>query len=250
MHPEAEMNLRVMTYNIQSGWKYRSEPKVIDLPAIAETVKRYSPDVLVLNEVRGRGVTDTRYTDSEAETIASLLGYYCYFGRSIYVSGTDPYGNAVLSRYPITEAKVFRIPDAFDKTSDWFEPRTVTRAVIELPDGDSRRFFTVFASHFGLSRGELEMASAFSASLLRDEPNPFVMMGDFNAEPSDEVLTPLYAHSQSLTDLFGGQKSFPSDLPEMRIDYILPSKGITTASAVVPDERESDHRPAYADLII
>lgn len=101
---------------------------------MAEVIRGEDPDVVVLNEVCGLGDGSPRYRTAQAETIAGILGYHCYFGRSIRERGVNPYGNAVLSKYPIVEAAVIPIPDA----KPGIESRTVTRCVLDVAENPLR----------------------------------------------------------------------------------------------------------------
>ena len=128
------MRLTVMTYNIQHGHVHLSDPGRIDLTETAEVIRQSGADLIGLNEVRGRG-DHPDYT-AQVEQMAAYLGFHCVFGRSIYVGGNNPYGNAVLSRFPIGESKVFHIPDPpAAEQGNRFEHRSILRAAAELPDG-------------------------------------------------------------------------------------------------------------------
>ena len=105
------MKLRMMTYNIQHGLDYNCRlpgrhPGLghdIDLTQIAAVIRMQGPDIVALNEVRGLGPA-WEYT-AQAETIAGMLGWHCYFAPAIWFDGTSPYGNAILSRYPLLSAE-------------------------------------------------------------------------------------------------------------------------------------------------
>ena len=239
------MNLRIMTYNIQHGRIYRTEPELIDLRGAGDAIKRLGADIIGLNEVRGPGERG----DYTAQTgfLAGYTGFHSFFGRSIYVGGMNPYGNAVLSRFPIVSAEIIRIPDPALPSGNRLEPRTVTRAEIEIPDGGHFRRIAVFTSHFGLNSVEKEHAVSTAASLMRDEKLPFVFMGDFNMTPDDPLLAPLSVYADSNADIIGGKLSFPSINPTKRIDYIYTSPDIRVLGADIPDEHQSDHRPVVMD---
>lgn len=241
------MKLRVMTYNIQHGNVHLGEG--IDLSRVCDVIGKAGSDIIGLNEVRGRGM-HSDYT-AQVETMASLLGYHCYFGRSIYVGGTDPYGNpygnAVLSKYPIVEASVVKIPDPIFP-SGRVESRSICRAVVEVVKYGEIRQLTVLSSHFGLSREEQEHAASTALSVCESERLPFVLMGDFNVTPDDPVLAPLYKNLNDTDSLLSGGKTFPSHNPENKIDYIFTSKNVTINSAEIINAVASDHLPITADI--
>ncbi len=234
--------IRLMSYNIQHGNDYKNKTG-INLNQIAEVIRSLDPDIVGLNEVRGRGERED-YT-AQAEFLGASLGYHAYFGRSIYVDGVNPYGNAVLSKRPIVSASVNRIPDPIPRDNH-VESRTVLRAEIELSNGR----FAVYASHFGLSRAELEHAASTALTLTRDESLPFALMGDFNMTPSDPLLSPLYDILNSTSPFTDEKLSFPSDNPTEKIDYIFTSKNVHIIFADIPAVEASDHRPIIADVEI
>lgn len=238
------MKLKVMTYNIQHGNVHLGSG--IDLTKVAEVVRQSGADVIGLNEVRGRGESSGYF--AQAEALAAGLNYHCYFGRSIYVNGSDPYGNAVLSRYPIVEAGVARIPAPTVKNEGaYYEPRSICRCVIETPSEQKR--LAVYATHFGLTREELPGAVSKALALSEQEPYPHVLMGDFNAEPDEPYLRPIYEKFRS-TDGFLDQykPSFPSDQPQIRIDYIFASAQLNFISADMINRVASDHLPIIAEI--
>ena len=53
------MKLRVMTYNIQHAMEHaawmKDKTEIINFDMVADVIKRFNPDVVGLNEVRGRG---------------------------------------------------------------------------------------------------------------------------------------------------------------------------------------------------
>ncbi len=244
--------LRIMTYNIQHGHVHLSDH--IDLTKVCDVIREYDPDIVGLNEVRGRG-KNADYT-AQVETMAAYLGYHCYFGRSICIRGSEPYGNAILSKYPIVEASVIRIPNPVDPSAcNRFEPRSLCRAVIEVPvDGEPAAYegpvvnLAVYSSHFGLSPAEQEHAVSTAITTLREEALPFVLMGDFNMQPDDVLMQPLHRAFQSVDPLLDGKLSFPSDNPRIKIDYIYTSRNISVLAADIPQVIASDHCPVWADI--
>ena len=180
------MELRVMTYNILHGMDYplwRTEKRaVIDLSKTAEGIRGGGADICGLNEVRGAGLTP-EYT-AQADTIGGLLGFHHVFGRSIYVGGTEPYGNGLVSRYPIAASEVIPIPDPIvdGRVPDGVESRSVLRCTFDFA-GD--KHLTVLTTHFGLSLPERENAAALCRRLLESEKNPTILLGDFNFLPAE-----------------------------------------------------------------
>lgn len=235
------MNLRIMTYNIQHGHPHLGSG--IDLNKVCDVIRRYDPDIVALNEVRGRGI-HSEYT-AQAEEMAAILGYHCFFGRSLYVGGQNPYGNAVLSKYPITDAQIMKIPNPVSET---VEQRSISRCVIEILADGNVIPFAIYSTHFGLTEAEHEHATATLLIQLESETIPFALMGDFNMTPEDPLLAPLNQMLNGTDSLLSGKFSFPSDRPRQKIDYIYVSKGIEVICAEIPQIVASDHCPVYADI--
>lgn len=243
------MELRFMSYNIQHGIEYLKQrelaqkgqggPEAVNLPLMAEVIRREGADIVGLNEIRGRG-SDPGYTD-QAEQLAAMLGYHCYFARAVAFS-EGPYGNAILSRFPLQEAGTVPIPDPPVQDEDaYYETRCVLRARFAEAGG-----FTVLVSHFGLARAEARSAVETVRGLLQKENGPVVLMGDFNLEPDSPILAPLMAEMEDTAKLFPrALGSFPSDGPVQKIDYIL-VKGARALEADIPPVVASDHRPHTA----
>ena len=235
------MNLRIMTYNIQHGHLHLAGG--IDLNKVCDVIRQYNPDIVALNEVRGRG-TNNDYT-AQAEYIAANLGYHCFFGRSLYVGGSNPYGNAVLSKYPIVDARIIPIPNPVSKA---VEQRSISRCTVEISADGNILPLTVYAAHFGLTEIEHEHAVSTLLTTLCGESLPFALMGDFNMLPQNPLLAPLNQILCGTDDKLSGQLSFPSDSPQKKLDYIFVSNNIEVIYAEIPQIAVSDHCPVFADI--
>ena len=74
-------------------------------------------------------------------------------------------------------------------------------------------------------------------------------MGDLNVEPDDPLLAPIREKLKDASDLFGNAKlSFPSDMPDKKIDYIFATPDVEIISADIPEIVSSDHRPHVAEI--
>ena len=106
----------------------------------------------------------------------------------------------------------------------------------------------MLVSHFGLAKSEQRNAVKTITKLLEQEKKPVILMGDFNMEPDDPILSPLFEQmTDTAADFESTQKSWPSDAPEMKIDYNL-VLGAKTLQAEIPPVTASDHRPHVALL--
>ena len=233
------MKLKVMTYNIASGHNLARER---DLKFAASVVNQVQPDFLTVNEVR---CNTTDVPIHQGYELGRLTGYYPLFGKSIDICGGE-YGNAFLTRWPLIEHEVVHIPDRTSDERAYFEHRTILRAVVEK---EGRRI-TVLSTHFGLAMVEHEAAVETALEILKKETNPVILMGDLNMSPDKERIQPLLNALHDTAGRKGEIKTFPSDEPTQKIDYILHSDAFRTLAVWSMDTQCSDHRPLMAELEI
>ncbi len=240
------MEMRIMTFNIQHCACHENHlaglPEKIDPATMTAVIQEVGADICGLNEVRGLGKTPD-YT-AQAETMASLLGYHGVFGRSIYVGGTEPYGNGLVSRYPLEKMEVLPIPDpVLPEAAPHLEPRSILRCQFDIGGG-----FVVYQSHFGLSEAEKEHAASLAYQLLAKEPLPAVLMGDFNLTPADPMMAPLLRDFACSAVMTNGELTFPSHNPRILIDYIFANRKVELVRCGVRAGVASDHLPVWADV--
>lgn len=234
------MRIRVMSYNVLhcEDWKQ----KRIDFDAFAKAILDSGADIIGLNEIRGQGTRDDYR--AQAQILSEKTGFYYYFAKAIDVGGENPYGNALLSRYPVKNAETIMIPDPVLCIGDGFETRCLLKA--ELDVGDS---LTVLVTHFGLNKSEQK--NAVKTVLQNLGAEKLILMGDFNVQPDDKVLLPIRKQLKDAAQRFNKPLySFPSDVPDRKIDYIFASKAVKILSADIPPVVLSDHRPHIAEIEI
>lgn len=232
--------MKIMTFNTQHCLNYLEQK--IDFAVMAKAILDCGADIVGLNEMRDQG-THRDYTP-QVDTLSALTGLpHFVFAKAIEFTGKGPYGNGLLSRYPILEAESIPIPDPEPRKYDgYYETRCVLKA--KLAGG-----ITVLACHFGLNPDEQENAVSTICQHLAAEK--CILMGDFNVLPEDPVLDPIRARMKDTADLFGHPLlSFPSDAPDRKIDYIFVSKDVEVLTADIPAIVASDHRPHTAEITI
>ena len=94
------MKIKFMSYNTQHCLNFIT--REIDFDIMADAIIKCGADVIGLQEMRDES-EDEEYK-AQAKIIAEKLGFYYYFAKAIDVRGNNPYGNALLSRYPIISA--------------------------------------------------------------------------------------------------------------------------------------------------
>lgn len=231
--------MKIMSFNTLHCARFPE--KVIDYELFADVIRQSGADIIGLNEIYGDGPGEN-YADQTAK-LAELSGIpYYYFAPAIYSRNKGPYGNALLSKYPIEHAETILIPDPALKTGPKnYETRCVLKA--KLQGG-----VTVLVTHFGLNPDE-EINAVFT--LLRNAPKEkCIVMGDFNTEPHNGILMPLQDRMKDTADLFDTpHMTFPTDNPYTKIDYIFVSKDAQILEADVPQVFASDHFPHTATVL-
>ena len=221
--------VRVMTYNVHNGFNTDGR---LDLEAIAKTIEQVQPDVIGLQEVE-RGW----YIDSSVD----LLMWLSRRLNMPYVYGptADPvWGNAILSKYPIKQWDARSLPPP-----NLLLKRGLLWATIDLGGGDELLFIV---THFHHVEEDTEIRQQQSPALIdfwNRRPRT-VIVGDFNAEPDSKEIGMLRdAGLQDIVDLLGkgNQKTWPSDKPTQRLDYIWLSPDLKARDAQIPFSTASDH---------
>lgn len=234
--------MNIMTFNIQHALDYKNQ--VIDTDFFADKIMLYKADICGLNEVRGEGPIEG-YTD-QINAIGDRLGFYSYFAKAIMVNGTSPYGNGLVSRFPIKTAETISIPDPdFKRSGVKYESRCVLKAVVDADGKD----ICILICHMGLSDEERVYAVKTVCELLDEIQLPVILMGDFNTEPDDNVLQPIYARMNDSDDLAEIKciKTYPSYKPEIKIDYIF-YRGLECKEVKTVTQIYSDHFPIIAEF--
>jgi len=235
------MELKVMTFNIQHCESFVSGE--IDYNIMATAIKECGAEIIGLNEVRDEG--EAADYEAQCKILSEKTGYYYYFAKAIDDNGNNPYGNAILSKYPILSAETIMIPDPCDKVyGNRYETRCILKANIDVCGG-----INVFVTHFGLYPDEAVNAVKAIIGCIIDEKT--VLMGDFNVEPDNNILTPIKeAMQDTAVALKHNMLSWPADTPTKKIDYIFVSRDISVLEADIPEIIASDHRPCTAVLQI
>ncbi|GGQ08256.1 endonuclease/exonuclease/phosphatase family protein [Streptomyces mutabilis] len=184
--------MRVVTWNL---W-WRFGPWADRQKAILAVLRELRPDVVGLQEVWATDATDTADGGGNlAEWLAEELGLHCAFapseapGRWQRRIGDDTVGigNAVLSRWPVTERAALRLP----APAELYDGRLAFYARLDAP-GHPVPFFTVHLNSGTHARAVRREQAAALVDLVAAHRHgtafPPVVTGDFNAPPeSPEV---------------------------------------------------------------
>ncbi|HZO67475.1 MAG TPA: endonuclease/exonuclease/phosphatase family protein [Kribbellaceae bacterium] len=268
--------IRVVTWNL--WWRFGPWEK--RAYAISAVLRRVQPDVCGLQEV---------WADRErslAALLAAELGMHLAWTPSPFPDNwqkkvgdfNTAVGNAIISRWPILEHDMELLP-AGAAPSDG---RTAVFALLDMPSGRVPFFTTHLNSARDHSSIRCEQVRAL-ARFVAQRPSgefPFVITGDFNAEPdSDEMrllLGPWPRSSSIGLRVFDAWDSIVSSVdgptwdrsnpfvaetgePSARIDYVLVGPPLPSGAGRVQSARlagtqavrgvfPSDHAAVVVDL--
>jgi len=232
-----ERPLRIASYNVHkcTGMDFRKDPG-----RVAEVIRSLDADIISLQEVLsgpgGGASAQVRY-------LAERAGMYMAVSAPTRLKKEGEYGNALLSRFPITRVRLH------DISLGGFEPRGVIDADIMVGDFTVR----VLATHFGLWPMERNRQMERLLQILPERPRfPLVVMGDMNGwVPGSPVLKRLEERLGKPVTM----RSFPALIPFLPLDriWVLPSEYLTGAFSISnPADRSgfirfaSDHLPVVA----
>ncbi|MBQ9336016.1 MAG: endonuclease/exonuclease/phosphatase family protein [Lentisphaeria bacterium] len=216
-----------------------------NLKAQADVLNRLNADVTVLNEV-DKNCSRTGYTDMTKE-LATLTGtMFSQFSAARALPPEGLYGNAVLSRYPMSLVGAWLLPSPAD------ERRNMTLMKIDAPV-PFLLAFTHLPYRNTPEENLIRVEGVRTIHKLVEENNPgglpAVLMGDFNCEPGSD---PVKALEKSGWKLKKPLPTFPSKKPAVSIDHIFVRDSRVEVSERIPvDEKiASDHIPVINQLII
>ena len=229
--------MKIVTYNVH---KCRGMDGRTLVRRIVDVLGSIDADIVALQEV----FASEHGRHSQAEMIAEALEHELAFGRTRHLAGR-PYGNAILSRWPIRSFSNFSLR--------WTrrEQRGCIRADIETPLG----VVHVFNIHMGTSYFERrhQIRSFVDQERLHgDLDGPRVLVGDFNEWVSCLTTKVLRERFESLNmELhIRRKKSYPGLLPFLHLDHVYFERPLHVEQAQLVRNRKtlvaSDHLPLVA----
>ena len=231
----APKRLLVATWNIHGavGTDGRYAPA-----RIVDVLGEIGADIVALQEVASAQAHENFLRDIERET-----GYAVVAGLLRQQHDSD-FGNAVLSRYPVSDVR------HLDLAVGAYEPRGALDVRVDV--GLDHRL-RVIATHLGLRpRERREQVRRIIAAVERDSPHPTLLMGDVNEWYLwGRPLRWLHAHFREVP---AAPRTFPAQRPLFALDRIWFSP--TGAVRRVARHRStltrvaSDHLPLVAELAL
>lgn len=232
--------MKIMTFNTQHCLNYLENK--IDYDIMARTILDEGAEIVGLNEMYSEGQGAPSEYINQTKKLSELTGLDSYyFAKAIQLPREGEYGNGLITKHKIVEAKTIKIPDPCPKKyNGYYETRCLLKARLE-------NGYTVLVCHFGLNPDEWENAVKTILDNLEEEK--CILMGDFNVTPDKDVLDPIRVKMKDASVGFcENTPSWPSDKPEVKIDYIFVSPDITVEYAEIPNVIASDHRVHTAEI--
>src|SRR3954452_7819491 len=230
--------LRVLQFNIRTGL---GNDGSVDLDRIAAEIEAVRPDLVSLNEVD----TDTTRTHADEPAYLSRgTGMHVVYGPNLIYDG-GPFGNAVLSRFPVIDSRNLRLP-----WTDDVEPRGLLTVVVDV-DGRKVAFSSTHLSSGSFAHESRLLQALVIRRALRSASLPSIVAGDLNSVPTD---VPARILRHGLLDAqqeagTGSGDTYPEAHPDGRFDYILHDRhfaAVPGSSHARPSS--SDHRSVFTKL--
>ncbi len=229
------IRFRVATYNVHKcrgmDWKVR--------PArVLHIIQEINPDILALQEI----------FEPQAEYLSEHARMGLAFGPTRAYAGV-PYGNAVLSRYPIGEER------NHDLTVAGKELRSCLQVQLEIQQGRALEFF---ATHLGTSFFERrQQAVRLTSTDLLGQPatkGRRILAGDFN-EWTRGLATRMLTHQLKSADVdlhLQRGRTYPGAIPFWHLDHVYYDPEFRLTTLRLHRNRRalvaSDHLPLIADF--
>jgi endonuclease/exonuclease/phosphatase family metal-dependent hydrolase len=239
----------LLTYNIHKcigGVDRRYDPS-----RIVGVIAYYQPDIVLLQEVDqyAKRSNEDRQVDSCGDALS--LRHRTYF-PNVRVRGGGAYGNAILSRFPLTETANIDVTIPPKKRRSILHARYRVR--LKGPRREHSRTVHVYNMHLGLSGLERKMQLR---RFLESHPfvglhhrTPVIVAGDFNdvwGTLGKKLLVPAGFRTLHLP-----LRTFPAYAPIRALDSIYVRGDVRILgvhrSRMALAKRASDHLPLIADL--
>ena len=243
------MQLRVLTFNIHKGLNLTSNKWILD--KIRDLLKRIDPDIIFLQEVQGehtkRGDKFINWPDiDQAAYLATDKWRYYFYGKN-HSHEYGHHGNAILSKYPLTNSMNVNI------SSNRLSNRGLLYTQFVVPKYDIP--IHLICTHFGLFKKERTKQFELLNEFVTNNTNknePLLVAGDFNDWRSASL--DLLCKSLRLTEVFnitqgGYAKSFPARMPLLKVDRIYFRSLLVKHCEIIKTRKMSDHLPLLADFL-
>ncbi|MBN1370304.1 MAG: endonuclease/exonuclease/phosphatase family protein [Dehalococcoidaceae bacterium] len=231
-----DTGIKVMSYNLHNGFDTRG---YLGLEELAANIELHSPDILALQEI-SRGWLISGRVDMLG-WLSQRLGMHYVYGAT----AGPLWGNAILSRYEITEWVNIPLP-----SEGLAIERGFISAQIKIDEG---KYVNVLATHFHHISGDSAIRQQQAEALLDywNRTESTVIMGDLNASPDAPEIQMF--KDAGLIDVLSiieppPAYTFHANEPYERIDYIWTSPEMEVQDILVHPSTASDHLSIMATI--
>ncbi|MDD5604379.1 MAG: endonuclease/exonuclease/phosphatase family protein [Dehalococcoidales bacterium] len=226
--------INFMCYNLHNGFNTKGH---LNMEELAKNIEAFNPDIVALQEISRGWLVNGRVDMIEWLSIRLDMPY-------VYGATAGPmWGNAILSRFEITNAENFSLPSEDLPIERGFIHATIKLSLLESID--------VIATHFHHVEEDTLVRQSQASRLLEyiGLAENTIIMGDFNAVPGAEEIQMFT--SAGFIDVVSLVEpppayTFRSDAPYQRIDYIWMSPGMEADHITIYPSTASDHLAIFA----
>lgn len=227
MQGQVSKDLTLMSYNIKIG---KGMDNQVDLSRIAKVINHVKPDIIGIQEVDSM---NSRTMFHQTEELAKMTDMHGVFAPAIPLGKGGKYGIALLSKEKSISIKNISLPGTEEKR------------ILLIAEFNNCVFVN---THFSLTeKDQLTSVDIILNEVKRFSDKPVFFCGDLNAQPDSETILKLKNNFSVLSDF--KTFTFPSDKPEICIDYIMLYKNeasnwiVKSFDFVYNEPLASDHLP-------
>lgn len=251
----SQLSLRVLSYNIHQGITVRRNR--LSLTILKEALRSLEPDLVFLQEVAGSSLEKSGdlWPERVAHQLEGLADemwpHFAYQQNVIFTR--HHHGNAILSRYPVTDFI------RKDITIGKLKRRGLLHGVIQIEHEGHPVRLHVMNAHLGLFQFERrlqvkELVTYVKSSVQKGDP--VLIAGDFNdwrQRVTGEMQKGLRMKEAFHARQKNHARTFPSRFPLLHLDRIY-FRHCTLKDARCPKGRKwsvlSDHLPIVAEFTL
>ena len=266
--------IKIMSYNVRDFDLYNWSENKNSKQEIFKTLQEKNPDIICFQEF----YTDTSKAFNTIKQLQAIGYNYHFFTREVKLRGTDEWGIATFSKFPILEQgnimkqpfntgygkKPFKGIYTYIKIYDTLicfvnvhlqslyfgkvEYETIADFK-ETQDLNEHGTKSILAK---LKRGFMRRAKQANelSAFLQKQNVPIILCGDFNDLPNSYAMNKI---SKGLKDAFidygfGVGHTYNGNIPFIRIDYMLTTPNFNVQKFEIINNKISDHYPLYGEF--
>ena len=233
-HPKSTPQmLKIASYNVRNA---KGMDDVVDFDRVAKVINDMNADALAIQELDSATERSNRMV--VLDELAKRTGMFASYNASIDFSG-GKYGVGILTKEKPLRTEAIALPGREEERSI---------LLVELND------YALCCTHFSLNEEDRQSSIEIINKLLSNfETKPVFLAGDLNAEPNSAEIAQLEKNWIMISN--PELHTFPSDSPEVTIDYVFLKQNAhfkhTVIETEVPNEpMASDHRPLWVEVRI